>query len=87
MKSNFLNAIFQRIGKSTPGLKLKLKQAGMEDKSEEFIKKTFLSAFYMTTGAVIFISGACKIGIAQRGIISDCPFNFCCNVFLHDKAA
>ena len=34
-------------------LKLKLKQAGMEDKPENFIKKTFISAFYMTTGLVI----------------------------------
>ena len=34
-------------------LKLKLKQAGMEDKPEDFIKKTFISAFYMTTGLVV----------------------------------
>ncbi len=34
-------------------LKLKLKQAGMEEKPEDFIKKTFISAFYMTTGLVV----------------------------------
>lgn len=51
---NFLSTIFQRIAKATPGLKLKLKEAGMEDKAEDFIKKTFLSAFYMTTGLVVF---------------------------------
>ncbi|MBI2655545.1 type II secretion system F family protein [Candidatus Woesearchaeota archaeon] len=36
-------------------LKLKLKQAGMEDKPEDFIKKTIISAFYMTTGLVVAV--------------------------------
>jgi len=53
MKAGILNTIFQRIAKAFPGLKMKLKQAGMEDKSEDFIKKTFVSAFYMTTGLVV----------------------------------
>ena len=39
--------------KSFPMLKLKLKQAGMDDKPEDFIRKTFISAFYMTTGLVV----------------------------------
>ena len=34
-------------------LKLKLKQSGIEDKPEDFVKKTFVSAFYMTTGLVV----------------------------------
>ena len=55
MKSNLLGTVFQRIAKSSPGLKLKLKQAGMEDRPEDFIKKTFISAFYMTTGLVVFL--------------------------------
>ena len=49
-----LNVIYQRISKAFPNLKLKLKQAGMEDKPEEFVKKTFFSAFYMATGIVVF---------------------------------
>src|SRR3989339_669349 len=53
MKAGTLNSIFQRIAKAFPGLKIKLKQAGMDDKSEDFIKKTFVSAFYMTTGLVV----------------------------------
>jgi len=53
MKAGTLNTIFQRIAKTFPGLKMKLKQAGMEDKPEDFIKKTFISAFYMTTGLVV----------------------------------
>ena len=53
IKSNFLNTVFQRAAKAFPTLKIKLKQAGMGDKPEEFIKKTFVSAFYMTTGLVV----------------------------------
>src|SRR3989344_856230 len=53
MKAGTLNTIFQRIAKTFPMLKLKLKQAGMDDKPEDFIKKTFISAFYMTTGLVV----------------------------------
>ena len=55
IKAGFLNTFFQRIAKTSPMLKLKLKQAGIDDKPEEFIKKTFLSAFYMTTGIVVFL--------------------------------
>ncbi|MBI3034852.1 type II secretion system F family protein [Candidatus Woesearchaeota archaeon] len=55
MKAGFLSTIFQRIAKASPGLKLKLKQAGMDDKPEDFIKKTFISAFYMTTGLCVFL--------------------------------
>ena len=50
-----VNILFQRIAKTFPSLKLKLKQSGMEQKPEDFIKKTFLSAFYMTTGLVVFL--------------------------------
>jgi len=53
MKAGALNTIFQRIAKAFPMLRLKLKQAGMDDRPENFIKKTFLSAFYMTTGLVV----------------------------------
>ena len=50
-----VNILFQRIAKTFPTLKIKLKQSGMEQKPEDFIKKTFLSAFYMTTGLVVFL--------------------------------
>ena len=46
---------YQRFAKAFPMLKAKLKQAGMEDRPEDFIKKTFFSAFYMTTGLVVFL--------------------------------
>src|SRR3989344_8630991 len=55
MKAGALNTIFQRISKGFPALRVKLKQAGMEDKPEDFIKKTFISAFYMTTGLVVVV--------------------------------
>ncbi len=50
-----LNTMFQRLAKSFPTLKSKLKQAGIESKPEDFVKKTFLSAFYMTTLLVVLL--------------------------------
>jgi len=47
--------IFQKLASSFPELKHKLKQSGMQYKSDEFVKRTFLSAFYATTGVVISI--------------------------------
>ena len=55
IKANTLNSVIQRISKAFPGLKIKLKQAGMDDKPENFIKKTFVSAFYMATGLAVFL--------------------------------
>lgn len=46
---------YQRIAKSFPMLKARLKQAGMGDRPEDFIKKTFFSAFYVTTGFVVLL--------------------------------
>ena len=48
-----LDTFFQRIAKGMPSLKLKLKEAGLDYKPEYFVKRTFLSAFYMTTGLVV----------------------------------
>ena len=48
-----LGVFFQRVAKIFPALRLKLKQAGIDDRPEDFIKKTFVSAFYMTTGIII----------------------------------
>ena len=47
--------IFHIIARSLPNLKQKLKKAGMNYKPEEFIKRTILSAFYVTTGIVVFL--------------------------------
>ena len=52
-----LNQIFRRIANSMPELHLKLQKAGMHMKPEEFIRQTVLSAFYLTTGAMIFFLG------------------------------
>ena len=49
------NVIFERIARSLPNLKVKLKKAGMGDAPEEFVKKTVLTAFYMTTGTIVFL--------------------------------
>lgn len=50
-----ISALFQVIARTFPNLKFKLKKAGMNYKPEEFIKRTFLSAFYMTTGIALFL--------------------------------
>ncbi len=50
-----IHTLLQRLSKNFPMLKMKLKQAGMDEKPEEFIKKTIISAFYMTTGLVVVI--------------------------------
>ncbi len=47
--------IIKRISKSIPGLNTKLNQAGIIDTSEEFVKKTLLSSFYMTTGITVLV--------------------------------
>ncbi|MBL7055031.1 type II secretion system F family protein [Candidatus Woesearchaeota archaeon] len=38
-----------------PTLNTKLKKAGIDDTPAEFIKKTFLAAFYMATGIIVFL--------------------------------
>ncbi len=55
IRLGFFNNLLLRISKATPGLRAKLRQAGMEDKPDNFIRKTVLSAFYMTTGIVVFL--------------------------------
>ena len=47
---------FYRIARRFPALGLKLKQAGMLDSPEKFVKKTFFSAFYMTTAVAILLA-------------------------------
>ena len=49
-------ALFQTIARNLPNLKYNLKKAGMNYNPEDFIKRAFLSAFYMTTGIVVFLA-------------------------------
>lgn len=49
--------LFKKIAHSMPGLPIKLRLAGMDIKPEEFIRKTFFSTFYMTTGILLIIAG------------------------------
>jgi pilus assembly protein TadC len=49
------SVLFQKIAGTFPELKHKLKQAGMQYKADEFVKRTFISAFYATTGIVVSI--------------------------------
>ncbi|HII72325.1 TPA: hypothetical protein HA265_06230, partial [Candidatus Woesearchaeota archaeon] len=49
------NRLSKKIAEKIPDLDLKLAQAGMPDTKEEFIKKTILTAFYMTAGITLFM--------------------------------
>ena len=62
--------IFQIIARNLPNIKHSLKKAGMNYKPEDFIKRTFLSAFYMTTGiAVAFTLILAKFNVL-KGIMA-----------------
>ena len=49
------NVLIKRIARALPGINTKLKQAGMFDTPEEFVKKTLLSTFYLTTGITALV--------------------------------
>ncbi|MBI2653438.1 type II secretion system F family protein [Candidatus Woesearchaeota archaeon] len=78
MKASTINTLFQRIAKASPNLKLKLKQAGMDDKPEDFIKKTFVSSFYMTTGLVVSLF----LVLAKLNVLKGILFIFVPFVFI-----
>lgn len=50
-----LNIIFQRIARAFPKLGGKLRRADIKESPERFIKKTVISAVYITTGIIIFL--------------------------------
>ncbi|MEK6946057.1 MAG: type II secretion system F family protein [Nanoarchaeota archaeon] len=78
IKAGFLNTLLQRISKTAPSLKLKLKEAGMDDRPEDFIKKTFISAFYMTTGLVVTLF----LVLAKYNVLKGAAFVFVPIVFI-----
>src|SRR3989338_420603 len=51
-----LSDFFQIIARSLPDLKHKLKRAGMDYRPDDFIKRTFMSAFYLTTGLAFSVA-------------------------------
>ncbi len=63
-------AIFRIIANKIPGLGLKLKQAGLMEKPEDFARKTFFSSFYMTTGIMLLIfTILTKLNVLEKIII------------------
>ena len=78
IKAGNLNTMFQRIAKTFPMLKMKLKQSGIEDKPEDFVKKTFISAFYMTTGLVV----ALFLVLAKYNVLKGFVFVFIPVIFI-----
>ena len=69
--------LFKRIAHKIPAIPLKLKQAGMDVKPEQFVKKTVFSAFFMTTGIlIIFVAFFSKSQIIFRLLALLAPFIF-----------
>lgn len=60
---------FQIVARRLPNLKLSLKKAGINFKPEEFIRRTFLTAFYMTTGIIVFFAFLLAKFDALKGIM------------------
>ena len=71
-------SFFQAVARSLPNLKDNLKKAGMNYKPEDFIKRTFLSAFYMTTGTVISVA----LILAKFNVLKGIMFVFIPIIFL-----
>ncbi|MBI1936053.1 type II secretion system F family protein [Candidatus Woesearchaeota archaeon] len=58
-------------------MKMKLKQAGMEDKPEDFVRRTFISAFYMTTAIVVlFFLVLAKLNVLKSAMFFAVPIVF-----------
>ena len=77
MKAGNLNTLLQRVSKLFPGLKMKLKQAGIDYKPEDFVKRTIVSAFYMTTGlAVSLFLVLAKLNAFKNALLLLVPFLF-----------
>ena len=58
--------IFHRIALLIPGLNLKMRQAGMAEKPEDFVKKSIFTALLMTGGIFLLVSiifSTLKIGM------------------------
>lgn len=49
--------LIKRIAHKLPTLGIKLKQGGMNLTPEQFVKRTFTSAFYLTTGLLVIAAG------------------------------
>lgn len=75
--NNLAATLFRIIANSLPGIQLKLKQAGMREKPEDFVKKIFFSAFYMTTGLflILFVL-LLKLNLLKGILILIFPFVF-----------
>ena len=70
-------AFFHIIARSLHNLKHNLKKAGINYKPEEFVKRTFFSTFYMTTGVVVFFALIlAKFGVLKSVMVIFIPIIF-----------
>lgn len=52
-----MTELFRYISHRMPWLGLKMKQGGISGSPEQFVRRTFLSAFYLTTGVMLIAAG------------------------------
>ena len=62
-----MDLFYKKLANKVPELRLKLQQAGMPNTEVEFVKKTFFSALYLTTG--ILVTLALLLSKADMGVI------------------
>ena len=68
---------FKRIVQLFPGMASKLTQAGVFEKPEEFIRKSFMIAFYLTTILIFLITGIfIKLQIVMWVLLAIFPLVF-----------
>jgi len=73
-----VSTLFHSIARIFPKLKHNLKKAGMHLKPEEFINKTFMSAFFMATGIIVFIG----LILAKFNVLKSIMFIFIPIIFI-----
>ncbi len=72
-----INSVFKRIADSVPGIGMKLRQAGIFDEPFVFVKKTALSAFYITTGFMLVIGAVfIKLNVLKNALFIIFPALF-----------
>ncbi|MBI2142562.1 type II secretion system F family protein [Candidatus Woesearchaeota archaeon] len=80
-------AIFKRISDNLPGLGVKLQQAGFLDEPADFVQKTAMSAFYITTGIMLVLAAVfVKLNVLKGLLVFMFPILFIMTFFYFLKA-
>lgn len=69
-------AFFKKLAKKVPGLPAKLKQVGIYDEPEEYVKKIFMTSFFLSTGFTLVLFAFFKSILLFLLIFVITPFVF-----------